>query len=474
MKLKQTYKELPSIFYADVALNKVASPHVVLWNEALANELQLPAFWREQADYFAGNDMPEGAAQIAQAYAGHQFGHFTMLGDGRALLIGEVETERGLVDVQLKGAGRTPFSRGGDGRAALGPMLREFIISEAMHALGIPTTRSLAVTLTGELVQRESLLEGAVLTRTASSHLRVGTFQYARQLADYEHVKVLADYAIMRHDADLAEQRDKYVQFLQRVIERQAKLLAQWQCIGFVHGVMNTDNMTISGETIDYGPCAFLDTYDLGAVFSSIDRQGRYAFGNQPKMAGWNLARLAESILPLFADNEEQATEAAQAALNDFPVLFNVYWLEGMREKLGLFTAREDDRELVQQLLLAMQQHKADYTETFRALAEGDYPDNELFESDAFFDWEMKWQQRLLQEDSSYAEAQQLMQRANPIVIPRNERVNEAIRAAEAGDFAPVEELLHVLSTPYTLEEQYAHYAKGPEDDRPFVTYCGT
>lgn len=474
MKLAQTYKELPDIFYAEVALNKVAAPHVVLWNEGLANELGLPRNVREQVDIFAGNDMPEDASQIAQAYAGHQFGHFNMLGDGRALLIGELHTDEGLVDLQLKGAGRTPFSRGGDGRAALGPMLREFIISEAMHALGIPTTRSLAVTATGEAVQRETMLEGAVLTRTASSHLRVGTFQYARQFGSMEHLQQLADYAIARHDADLVNDDNRYMHFLERVIDRQAKLIAQWQCIGFVHGVMNTDNMTISGETIDYGPCAFMDTYDLGAVFSSIDREGRYAFGNQPKMAGWNIARLAESILPLLAEDDEQAVALAQQALNDFPVLFNAYWLEGMREKLGLLTADDGDRDLVQQLLLAMQTHKADYTNTFRALADGDYPENEFFESDAFFDWEMKWQQRLLREDSSYADARALMKQANPIIIPRNHHVEAALDAAVAGDFTSVQELLHVLANPYELDEQYRKYSEPPNDDKPFITYCGT
>ncbi|MBS7345136.1 MAG: YdiU family protein, partial [Caryophanon sp.] len=436
--------------------------------------LQLPTSWQTNADYFAGNDMPEGASQIAQAYAGHQFGHFTMLGDGRALLLGEIETEQGITDVQLKGAGRTPFSRNGDGRAALGPMLREYIISEAMHALHIPTTRSLAVTITGEAVQRETLLEGAILTRTASSHLRVGTFEYARQLGEYRYLQALADYAIARHDADIADEDNKYVLFLRRVIDRQAQLLAKWQCIGFVHGVMNTDNMTISGETIDYGPCAFLDAYDLGAVFSSIDRQGRYAFGNQPKMAGWNIARLAESMLPLFSDDEQQAIAAAQEALDEFPVLFNRYWEEGMRRKIGLQTAQQGDRELIQQLLLAMQQHKADYTETFRALADGEELDNAFFESDAFFDWEMAWQKRLLDEDRSIVDARRLMQQVNPIVIPRNHLVNTAIEAAENGDFSPVQELLRVLQTPYTLAHDDAAYGKGPEDDKPFITYCGT
>lgn len=474
-KLAQTYKELPTMFYAEVALNKVEAPQLVLLNGQLAQELALDVEeLKSQVDVLAGNEMPEGASQIAQAYAGHQFGHFNMLGDGRALLIGEQQTAYGLRDIQLKGAGETPFSRGGDGRAALGPMLREFIISEAMYALRIPTTRSLAVTVTGEPVFRETALPGAVLTRVADSHLRVGTFQYARQFGDVAHLEALADYAIARHDADLVDAPNKYAQFLQRVIQRQAKLVAQWQAVGFVHGVMNTDNMTISGETIDYGPCAFLDTYHPEIVFSSIDRNGRYAFGKQPQMAGWNVARLAESVLPLLAEDEEQAAHIAQQALNTFPQHFNEEWLNLMGEKLGILHVSSADGALVKELLELMTQFEADYTSTFRALAEGDYPETPLFEAGEFFDWEMKWQQRLRQEERSFADVQAQMQAVNPIVIPRNHLVEEALEAAEMGNLALVQTLLEVLRNPYTLAPQHARYAQGPEDDKPFVTYCGT
>lgn len=471
-KLAQTYKELPTIFYAEVALNKVVAPHILLLNRALADELELDAAeLKQQAAILAGNEMPEGASQLAQAYAGHQFGHFNMLGDGRALLIGEQQTAEGLVDIQLKGAGRTPFSRGGDGRAALGPMLREFIISEAMHALHIPTTRSLAVTVTGELVQRERELEGAVLTRTATSHLRVGTFQYARQFGELEHLRALADYAIARHDADLVQQPTKYMAFLSRVIDRQAKLIAQWQLVGFVHGVMNTDNMTISGETIDYGPCAFIDAYNMNTVFSSIDREGRYAFGNQPQMAGWNLARLAESLLPLFAEDEEQAVALAQEALDEFPILFNHYWLTGMSRKLGF---EQPQQELVQNLLLLLARYDADYTQTMRALATSDYPENELFEAQEFLAWELAWQQALAQQHKKFSAVQQQMLQANPVVIPRNHLVEEAIDAALSGNMEPLQQLLRVLSTPYTLHAGDERYSEPPNGDKPFITYCGT
>ena len=383
-RLEHTYADLPQLFHSPATPTPVREPRLVAFNRPLAIGLGLDPEALESpegAAIFAGNALPDGARPIAQAYAGHQFGHFTALGDGRAILLGEQITPSGdRFDIQLKGAGKTRFSRRGDGRAALGPMLREYVISEAMHALGIPTTRSLAVVTTGEPVYREGRLEGAVLTRVAASHIRVGTMQWASAHEDAEATRALADYTRARHYPELAESSDPYLDLFRAIVARQASLIARWQLVGFIHGVMNTDNMALSGETIDYGPCAFMDTYDPATVFSSIDESGRYAYGNQPPIAQWNLARLAEAMLPLFDPDADRAVERATEALARFPDLFNQHRLDGMRAKLGLFTQEDDDEALVNDLLAWMQRRSADYTNTFRSLTRGrlagDSPDS--------------------------------------------------------------------------------------------------
>jgi len=377
-RLEHSYTELPQLFYSHEAPTVVREPRLVAFNRPLATMLGLEPdiLEREGAASFAGNVLPDGARPIAQAYAGHQFGHFTTLGDGRAILVGEQITPAGdRLDIQLKGAGQTRFSRRGDGRAALGPMLREYIISEAMHALGIPTTRSLAVVTTGEPVYREGVLQGAVLTRVAASHLRVGTMQWAAQWAaahnDPAATRALADYTRARHYPELADSPEPYIALFDAILARQASLIARWQLVGFIHGVMNTDNMALSGETIDYGPCAFMDAYDPATVFSSIDAGGRYAYGNQPAIAQWNLARLAETMLPLFDPDDDRAVERATAALDRFPALFQQHWLDGMRAKLGLFAREPDDEQLVNDLLAWMLRRSADFTNTFRLITTG-------------------------------------------------------------------------------------------------------
>ncbi|MGR9047358.1 protein adenylyltransferase SelO [Halobacillus faecis] len=473
--LQQSYTELPDSFYTKTTPSEVERPELVLYNEALAEKLGLNT--EPDPAIFGGNGIPKGAEPIAQAYAGHQFGQFTMLGDGRAVLLGEQVTpgdER--FDIQLKGSGRTPFSRRGDGRATLGPMLREYIISEAMHELGIPTNRSLAVVTTGEYVQREDLLPGAVLTRVASSHLRIGTFQYAAGLQDHAQLKALADYAIQRHDPDLLHVENPYLIFFKRVIERQASLIAQWQLVGFIHGVMNTDNMTISGETIDYGPCAFMDTYNPKTVFSSIDRQGRYAYMNQPPIGAWNLARFAETLLPLFHENQETAVELAQEAHANYEKLYHTYWLNGMRAKLGMMTEEAQDQPLIEDLLEMMEKNEADYTNTFRALTLGRPNETELYGKPAFTNWYKQWKARLERQESREADVHALMKKSNPSVIPRNHRVEEALEAAvEEGDFSGVKQLLSVLADPYAYSEDQEAYAELPEpSDQPYRTFCGT
>lgn len=472
-----SYMRLPLLFFASQKPAPASSPEIVLFNEKLAASLGLSAdTLKKDADVFAGNRIPDGAEPLAQAYAGHQFGHFTMLGDGRAILIGEHLTpDERRIDIQLKGGGRTKFSRGGDGRAALGPMLREYIISEAMHGLGIPTTRSLAVVTTGDPVIRESFLPGAVLTRIASSHIRVGTFQYAANWGSIEDLKTLADYAIKRHDPEIEENENVYLSFLKNVIDRQADLIAKWQLAGFIHGVMNTDNMTISGETIDYGPCAFMDAYDPETVFSSIDVNGRYAYGNQPYIGGWNLARLAESLLPLLHEDEEKAVEIAQDALSAYSDLYKQNWLNGMRAKLGLFHQEEEDESLVQEWLKMMQKHRADYTNSFRSLTTGSYGESALFQSEEFGKWNRLWEERLGRQTQSKEESLQLMKNSNPAVIARNYRVEEAIAAAADGDYSVTEKLLRVLENPYAYSPEQEEYCKlPPSGDQPYKTYCGT
>jgi uncharacterized protein YdiU (UPF0061 family) len=478
-RLEHTYTALPSIFYTDAPPTAVREPRLVVFNRALAATLGLDVdalSGEEGAAVFSGNAVPAGARPIAQAYAGHQFGHFTILGDGRAILLGEQITPQGdRLDIQLKGPGPTGYSRRGDGRAALGPMLREYIVSEAMHALGIPTTRSLAVVATGEPVYRETALQGAVLTRVAASHIRVGTMQWAAAHDDVEMTRALADYTLQRHYPQLAGTPDRHFGLFEAMVARQASLIAQWQLVGFIHGVMNTDNMALSGETIDYGPCAFMDAYDPATVFSSIDHGGRYAYGNQPAMAQWNLARLAESMLPLFDGQTERAVERATAALNRFATLFYSHWLDGMRAKLGLFTREDEDEALVNELLAWMRGHSADFTNTFvsltrrRATADGTMLDRGLDP------WVSRWDTRRTRETQTERESAALMRQHNPVFIPRNHRVEEALLAASSGgDLSVMEKLVEVLADPFNYDRDAPTYTEPGNDPGTYRTFCGT
>jgi uncharacterized protein YdiU (UPF0061 family) len=478
--LDNSYANLPKIFFTSLSPNLVRAPELVILNNPLADSLGLSVQSLQNQDgvaVLAGNQIPQGSIPIAQAYAGHQFGHFTMLGDGRALLLGEQITPQDKrFDIQLKGSGRTPYSRGGDGRAALGPMLREYIISEAMYGLGIPTTRSLAVVVTGEPVVRETVQSGAVLTRVASSHLRVGTFEYASKWGTAEELRTLADYTIQRHFQKVEADENPYLFLLREVIKGQAKLIAKWQLVGFIHGVMNTDNMTLSGETIDYGPCAFMDTYDPATVFSSIDTRGRYAYGNQPNIAAWNLSRFAETLLPLLHDNKEKAVQLAQDAIADFSELYHRDWLSGMRVKLGMFAAEEEDETLMEDLLSLMQKYGADYTNTFRALTLDKLLDMALFDAAEFAQWHERWQTRLGRQQETKEASHQLMRSSNPAIIPRNHRVEEALEAAvKQGDFSVMERLLDVLSNPYAYSSEQEEYTRLPAPSScSYRTFCGT
>ena len=475
-RFENTYARLPEVFHSPAVPAQVREPRLSILNHRLATELGLDFSGvspEALAEIFSGQRPPEGTQPLAQAYAGHQFGGFTMLGDGRAILLGEHRTPSGaLVDIQLKGSGRTRFSRGGDGLAALGPMLREYIVSEAMAALGIPTTRSLAVVTTGEPVYRESVRRGAILTRMAASHLRVGTFEYAARLGE-DAVRQLADYAIARHDPELSGSPTKYLEFFKAVADRQASLIARWQLVGFIHGVMNTDNMAISGETIDYGPCAFMNVYHPETVFSSIDRGGRYAYGNQPHIAQWNLARFAETLLPLFDPDADKAVALAMEVLNDFPRRFQEYWLGGLRKKLGLQTEQPGDVDLMTSLLDWMVSSRADFTNTFRDLSQSHPPAGQQYDDPAFQDWFVRWKERL--GSGGHVEAATLMRSVNPAVIPRNHRVEEALRAAEdEDDLAPLNRLLAALAAPFESREEFSEYREAPEDESGYRTFCGT
>lgn len=475
-----SYARLPESLFTRQRPTSVRSPKLIIFNNSLAASLGLNAEALNSNDgaaVFAGNEIPEGALPIAQAYAGHQFGYFTMLGDGRAVLLGEQITPKGKrVDIQLKGSGKTPYSRGGDGRASIGPMLREYIISEAMHGLNIPTTRSLAVVTTGQSVMRETEQPGAILTRVAASHIRVGTFQYAANFTTTQHLQALADYVLQRHFSEIENDENRYISLLKEVVRRQAVLIAKWQLVGFIHGVMNTDNMTISGETIDYGPCAFMDTYDPATVFSSIDMQGRYAYGNQPDIAAWNLARFAETLLPLLHDSEEDAIILAQDAISDFDELYHSNWIAGMRAKLGIFDEEPEDESLIENLLSMMHKYGADFTNTFRALTLDKLEDTTLFNAAEFIKWRELWQARLNGQQESKASIKRLMQISNPAVIPRNHRVEEALEAAvNHEDYSVMERLLDVLSNPYEYSDKQAEYCTLPEkSEEPYRTFCGT
>ncbi|WP_050986141.1 protein adenylyltransferase SelO [Schlesneria paludicola] len=478
-RFDNTYAQLPDVFFAPAKPVTVSSPRVVILNHRLAEELglELNSISQEAAAaLFAGQDLPSGSRPIAQAYAGHQFGNFTMLGDGRAILLGEHRSRSGqLVDIQLKGAGQTSYSRRGDGRAALGPMLREYIISEAMFALGIPTTRSLAVVTTGEPVYRETKLPGAILTRVAASHIRVGTFEYTAATQNETNLRILADYTIHRHYPELANSPSRYSDFLRAVVDRQAALIAQWLLVGFIHGVMNTDNMAISGESIDYGPCAFMNAYLPETVFSSIDRSGRYAYGNQPAIAQWNLTRFAETLIPLIAPEQEQAIAIATEILNEYPALFEQYRLAGMRTKLGLQNAETGDLELAQSLLRWMQKVGADFTKTFRDLSETALPIGDRYEDPDFQEWQSQWQHRLSRENRSNDVARAAMRGVNPAIIPRNHRVEEALAAVQDhNDLSVLQQLLAALASPYESRPDFERYQEAPSDDGGYRTFCGT
>ena len=473
-----SYARLPSHFHVRQNPAPVAAPRIVRLNTALAEQLGIdPAAL--PVEVLSGNAVPDGAAPLAAAYAGHQFGNFVpQLGDGRAVLLGEVVArDGGRRDIQLKGSGPTPFSRGGDGRAALGPVLREYLISEAMAALGVPTTRALAAVTTGEPVARETLLPGAVLTRVASSHIRVGTFQYFAARGDTEAVRMLADHVIARHYPDIAGADHPYRALLEAVVRRQAALIARWLLIGFIHGVMNTDNCSVAGETIDYGPCAFMDEYDPATVFSSIDRHGRYAYGNQPRIGMWNLARLAETLLPLLHDDEDQSVEVAKDILGRFSETFEPAYYGGLGRKIGLSSIRDGDTALVNDLLKLMVENTADFTLTFRKLCDGEAVAREEFTDPTGFDqWAARWRWRQGDEAADPATIRAAMRAVNPAFIPRNHLVEAALNAAiERGDFAPFEELLTVLSHPFDDQPGFERYALPPlPDQRVLRTFCGT
>ena len=467
-----SYARLPDRFFARQPATPVSAPRLVRLNTELAGRLGLDIGWLsgpEGVETLAGNHVPEGADPLAMAYAGHQFGGWVpQLGDGRAILLGEVVAPDGArFDIQLKGAGRTPFSRMGDGRAWVGPVLREYIVSEAMAALGVPTTRALAAVTTGDPVYREGAMPGAVLTRVAASHIRVGTFQFFAARRDHEALRLLTDHAIQRHYPGA----EGPLGLLAGVIDRQARLIARWMALGFIHGVMNTDNMTISGETIDYGPCAFMDTYHPRKVFSSIDRQGRYAYANQPQVALWNLAQLATALLEIIDEDSDKAAEAAEQRLGDFPEIYQAEYLRLFRAKLGLIAAEEGDLDLIQSFLTLMTTGQADFTRAFHGLAEGTARD-EFADRDAFDAWAEGWRTRLAREPG---DPQATMRAANPWLIARNHRVEEAIEAAMGQDFAPFHRLVDALADPFTVREADAELARAPlSAEAVHLTFCGT
>jgi uncharacterized protein YdiU (UPF0061 family) len=473
-----TYSKLSKTFIEDIKPTPVHDPELVILNEQLAKELNLDFSKTKEKDLsllFSGNSLPNGSTTIAQAYAGHQFGHFTMLGDGRAVLLGEhIPNKNNRFDIQFKGSGRTSFSRGGDGRAALGPMLREYIISEAINSLNIPTTRSLAVVKTGEKVVRENLLDGAILTRVASSHLRVGTFQYIAARQNIEDLNTLVDYTIERHYPQIKSSKTKALDLLNLVMEKQCRLIVDWMRVGFIHGVMNTDNMTISGETIDYGPCAFMDQYHPKTVFSSIDKFGRYAYSNQPPIAKWNLARFAECLIPLIDKNEETAIKIATDVIDNFQNIYEKKWLNMMRDKLGLFGEDKNDRQLIDDLLNWMEKYKIDYTNTFCHLMEIKIDEN-TYKDEAFITWFDVWKKRSKLNNSSKEKQIELMKKNNPIVIPRNHKVEEALTEANNGNLEKMNKLNDILKNPYSNQKDIAEYqVPSPMSNEKYQTFCGT
>ena len=473
--LQNSYTQISEKLFSELKPDAVNNPSTVIINHKLAKKLGLNLNGISEKDLsnlFSGNQLPHGAKPFAQAYAGHQFGQFTILGDGRAHVVGEQMTPEGeIFDIQYKGSGRTPYSRGGDGKAALGPMLREYLISEAMYYLGIPTTRSLAVVETGEKVYREVPLKGSILARVASSHIRIGTFQFLAAHKDYEGMKSLLDFSIKRHFSNLKFSENLAIEFIKAVMQKQINLIVEWMRVGFIHGVMNTDNSTISGETIDYGPCAFMDHYDANTVFSSIDTQGRYSFANQPSIIQWNLVRLAECLLPLIDKDEKRSIEIAQNLINTFSSLFKDNWLQMMKKKLGIKDQSEDDEELINNLIKWMQQKKPDFTNTFCNLMNYDHADDEEFEDDEFNNWKREWKKRV--ESKEYLD---LMISCNPTLIPRNYLVEEALSEAETdGKFDKFNELNEIISSPYHLKKINIKYLETPSKTNiPYKTFCGT
>ena len=472
-----TYSKLSSTFKEDIKPTPVHDPELVILNEKLAEDLKLDFSKinkKELAKLFSGNSLPEGSNSIAQAYAGHQFGHFTMLGDGRAVLIGEhLVNKNNKFDIQFKGSGRTSFSRNGDGRAVLGPMLREYIISEAINFLKIPTTRSLAVVKTGEKVVRENLLPGAILTRVASSHIRVGTFQYIAAKQNIDDLKILMNYTIDRHYPEIKTSKNKALDLLNLVMEKQCQLVVNWMRVGFIHGVMNTDNMAISGETIDYGPCAFMDQYDPKTVFSSIDSYGRYSFANQPPITKWNLARFAECLIPLIDNDQNKAIKIATETINNFEKIYQVKWLNMMRDKLGLFGEDKSDKILINDLLGWMEKNKADYTNTFCHLMDIKTFNNEIYNDKDYIDWSNKWKKRILMNNSSKEKSLKIMRNSNPIVIPRNHKVEEALKAANENNLDVMNKLLSILTKSYENNKNIEDF-QSPSNIKEYQTFCGT
>ncbi len=472
-----TYSKLPNTFKEEIKPTPVHNPELVILNEELAKDLNLNFSninKKQQAEIFSGNLLPKNTNTIAQAYAGHQFGHFTMLGDGRAVLLGEhLINENNRIDIQFKGSGRTSYSRGGDGRAALGPMLREYIISEALYSLNIQTTRSLAVVKTGEKVIRENLLQGAILTRVASSHIRVGTFQYIAAKQNIEDLNILVDYTIDRHFPEIKFSENKALDLLNIVMQKQCDLIIDWMRVGFIHGVMNTDNMAISGETIDYGPCAFMDHYDPKTVFSSIDKFGRYSYSNQPQIAKWNLARFAECLIPLINPNEDKSIKIASEIIDNFQKIYENKWLNMMRDKLGLFGEDKNDKNLIKSLMDWMKKNKADYTNTFCYLM-GVSINDKIYEDKSFNQWLNDWKARSSLNNSTKEKQLQLMQKVNPNIIPRNHKVEEALLAANNNNFDVMTKLLSVLKNPYDIKDISGFQSPAPLSKEKYQTFCGT
>ena len=473
-----SYYKLPESFRENINPIPVRKPELIILNKGLAEELNLnfsKLDVKDISELFAGNLLPKGSNSIAQAYAGHQFGHFTMLGDGRAVLIGEhISNKKDRYDIQLKGSGKTAFSRNGDGRAALGPMLREYIVSEAMYNLGIPTTRGLAVVKTGEEVIRETPLQGAILTRVALSHIRVGTFQYVAARQKRDELEILFNYVVNRHYPNIKNSKNEAIDLLETVLDKQIELVVNWMRVGFIHGVMNTDNMSISGETIDYGPCAFMDFYDPKTVFSSIDQMGRYAYCNQPIIAKWNLSRFAECLIPLIDKDQSKAIGLATDIINTFEKKYEEKWLGMMRDKLGLFGIDHKDKFLILDLLTWMHQKKVDYTNTFCHLMNFKINNNRDYEDNEFQSWKKRWKERLLKNNNSPEKFMKLMRSVNPLVIPRNHKIEEALSKANDGDYDLMNELVKILCKPYTDQKDILNYQLPSYSNDDYKTFCGT